>query len=78
MSISKVQQRDPRKSESWNLQKESEVLIAITNTKPELTARPPNDSPREKQNSVCGAGSVYGNGVEWGICRGKPRDCGKE
>ena len=44
----KVQQRDPRKSESWNdrhtLQQSSEVLIAITNMIPELMMSLPNGS----------------------------------
>ena len=72
-----IQQRDLRKSESWNdrrtLQKESEVLIAITNKKPgELATRPPNDSPRENQNSVYGSGRVYGDSIEWGSVVGNP------
>jgi hypothetical protein len=47
------------------LQNQSELLLAITNTRAAPTMRPPNESPRDSRNSVYASLRVNGKRVEF-------------
>ena len=54
-----------RKQQRLTLQNQSELLLAITNTRAEPTMRPPNDSPSDNRNSEYASLRINGKSAEF-------------
>jgi hypothetical protein len=54
----KIVTRSERQNRTRTPQNQSELLLAITNTRAEPTMRPPNDSPRDIKNNEYESGRV--------------------